>query len=61
VKEILTLEDVETDFCDANKEEVSAALYIHGYTLDGIEILSIPTPSVGIDQLLKQNKLKQSK
>jgi hypothetical protein len=32
VKEILTLEDGETDFCDADKGEISAALYIHGYT-----------------------------
>jgi hypothetical protein len=56
VKEILTLEDGETDFCNADKGEISGALYIHGYTLGGIEFLSVPAPSVGIDQLLKQNK-----
>jgi hypothetical protein len=58
VKDILTLDgDTETDFCDAEKGDISAALYIEGFRSDGETLIgSIPVESVGVDQLLKTNK-----
>jgi hypothetical protein len=50
------VQDMLGEFCASEKGAVSEPLIIIGATFDGIEIYSVPVPSVGIDQLRKVNK-----
>jgi hypothetical protein len=50
-------EMLATGFCDIEKNAVSGALIITGFTLDGTPITSVLLPSTGVDQLVKKNKL----
>jgi hypothetical protein len=43
-------------FCNMEKNAVSGALIITGFSLDGTPITSVPKPSTGVDQLVKKGK-----